>query len=193
MDHSRTAGFWVETRAAANGCSYRWAEDVPRCGAPVTLHVQAESAIYGGVCLDACEPHAPQARTVGVYLDEHSPSFPGCRCTLVHDQPRPQFGVDDDAALPFRPEARVDLRVDRPGHRAPYNAELDRHLRRSLGISAVAGDGYTHYPAPSDGEARSAPLCGAGKYFSRAVRDQYVLSPNWSAVSCPTCRRTETR
>lgn len=50
----------------------------PHCGQPASVHILAESAIYGLVGLVACDVHAPVARnTGGPVIGEH-PYGPGC-------------------------------------------------------------------------------------------------------------------
>ena len=48
------------------------------CGAPATVHVCSESAMYGEVSLSTCDRHAPIARAAGRLVGEH-PFGDGCR------------------------------------------------------------------------------------------------------------------
>jgi hypothetical protein len=52
-------------------CTFATEPGQPRCGAPATLHIASESAIYGAVSLTTCDEHAPIARAAGPYLGEH--------------------------------------------------------------------------------------------------------------------------
>lgn len=171
---------WIGSDASASGmgCRQRWGPGWPPCGALVTIHVLSESAIDGVVCLQVCEPHARTAREAGVYVDEHSPSFPGCRCRPTVK--RPDTDVRD---LPYRPEERLRLVV-----RAPYDPDLERRMRESHRITPLSLDGLTHY---LNGDNRA--LCGAGRYLAGDAQQSIICSANWRIVSCPTCRTTEIR
>jgi hypothetical protein len=193
MTDSRTSDFWIGQAAPSGGCRFRWDVNGRPCGAPVTLHVMSESAIHGGRCLPTCEPHAPAARAAGVYVDEHSPSWPGCGCTPDTDEPEAILSVDPDDIrdLPVRPEERLKLDCSRPpvlGQRPAYDPDLERRMRDSGRLTLRSVDGLTHY---LNGDNRA--LCGAGKYLSDSAQYQIVCSANWRIVSCPTCRTTETR
>lgn len=194
MTDSRTSDFWIGQSATGAGCRFRHDIDGRPCGAPVTLHVMSESAIHGGRCLPTCEPHAPAARAAGVYLDEHSPSWPDCACKPAVDQPEAILSADPDdiRGFPVRPQDRIKLDVDRPSYldRPPYDPDLERRIREANRITPYAVDGFTHYPTDRGGVLR--PICGAGKYLSVPALSQYVTSRNWRIVSCPTCRTTET-
>ncbi len=52
-------------------CVFSVGPSDPRCGAPATVHLCCESAIYGPVGLTACNAHAPIARMAGPLLGEH--------------------------------------------------------------------------------------------------------------------------
>jgi hypothetical protein len=182
MTDSPISGYWAEGRVADGGCSFRWAENAPRCGAPVTLHVLTESAIYGKGSVGTCEPHASIARAVGVYLGEHSPSFPDCRCTPVHDQERPQLAADPDDVHRDPLDGVPDYVKDRLRYsdRVPFDLVF---ARRALSQVRAAPDPSTvsiHYRVPRDGV--EGPLCGAP--------GSGVLAGHWRAVSCPACRTT---
>lgn len=193
MTDSRTSDFWIGQAATSAGCRFRHDIAGRPCGAPVTLHVMSESAIHGGRCLPTCEPHAPAARAAGVYVDEHSPSWPGCACKPDTDEPEAILSVDP-ADLPRSPAERLKLDCSRPqdvAHRPAYDPDLDRTLREGGRAVPYSLDGFTHYPSTRDGVTR--PLCGAGKYLNIPPGTSYVTSLNWRIVSCPTCRTTETR
>lgn len=187
MDDSRAPEPWIGGPADSEGCRLRWHIDGPACGAPVTLHVVCESAMYGVTYLPTCERHAPVAREAGIYLREHSPSFPGCDCRQI-TKPQPLAEGVEIRSLPFRPEERITLAVRRPRHleRPPYDPDLERRMRAS-GDTYWSADGITHY---LNGDNRA--LCGAGKYLAASDQHKIVCSFNWRIVSCPTCRATET-
>jgi hypothetical protein len=64
---------WIgdENTDAPGQCTYASKPGQPQCGAPATLHVMSESAIYGAVALVACDVHASIARDAGPFLGEH--------------------------------------------------------------------------------------------------------------------------
>lgn len=189
MDDSRAPEPWIGGPADSTGCRLRWHIEGPACGAPVTLHVVCESAMYGVTYLPTCERHAPVAREAGIYLREHSPSFPGCDCRqIAKPQPlatEPLEPFDVTLGPTTHPKARY---VSDPGATRPrYDADLDRRMREDNRVTLGAVDGLTHY---LNGDNRA--LCGAGKYLLPSAHYQIVCSANWRIVSCPTCRTTET-
>lgn len=182
MTDSPISGYWAEGRVADGGCSFRWAENAPRCGAPVTLHVLTESAIYGKGSVGTCEPHASIARAVGVYIGEHSPSFPDCRCTPVHDQERPQLAADPDDAhrdpldgVPGSVKDRL-----RYSDRVPFDPVFAHRALSQLRAAPDPSRVSIHYRVPRDGQ--DGALCGAPA--------SGILAGLWRAVSCRTCRVT---
>lgn len=185
---------WIgeETIGPGTDCRSRWAPGWPPCGAPATIHIMSESAIDGVVCLRMCETHAPAARAAGVHLDEHSPSFPGCRCNVS----RPAAPSNDPRDLPYQPDTRLTLDCSRPpGYapppisaerprygRPPYDPNWEARITQGRPASLHAPDGLTHFLRAGDGD-RSVPLC--------AAPGERRLSRNWRVISCPDCRATE--
>lgn len=187
---------WIGDDPTGSGCRVHWAPGWPACGEPVTLHVMSESAIDGVVCLPTCERHARHARDAGVYVDEHSPSYPGCRCTpraveaAQSTRSGPASGLGSiipgsEIDVPRLPGAVISVRV-----RPPYDPDLERRLRESRHVIPYARDGLTHYWV--DREGLPSALCGVDVPLPVGSENPYVVSRNWRIVSCPTCRVTET-
>lgn len=187
---------WIGDLSTGPGCRLRWGVDGPICGAPVTLHVLTESAARGKTSLSTCETHASVARAAGVWLGEHSPSFPGCDCApipgapsieplaLVHAAGHPvpvilsHDGVTNADADVFTQPSSIHARP-------PYDPALKAVVSSRPGVHFSDGD--THYAVTLDGQAE--PLCG---YSSDPGDAATAVTRNWRLVSCPICRWTET-
>jgi hypothetical protein len=172
-------------------CRARWGPGWPACGATATIHILSESAIDGVVCLKTCEAHAPMARAAGVYVDEHSPSFPGCRCIPPAPASQPKLGgwvqsTRECRECPDVPAQSPDAQIpaERPRYgRPPFDPSWEARITQGRPASAYAADGLTHFLRAGDGAGRAVPLC--------AAPGERRLSRNWRVVSCPTCRLTE--
>jgi hypothetical protein len=80
---------WIGDRSAGVGCGFALtqADNAPRCGQPVAVHVVAESVIHGLVRLSTCPDHAAIARKAGPVHSEHTPR--DTQCLSLCDQEDP--------------------------------------------------------------------------------------------------------